>query len=303
MLEDLDRYVEQRDRYVDREAGATEKKTDGVHREKHPDHIEHSRTFYDIIISVWPIVKDRKDILSEKQRAWIAAFMGLKSADMLKRPWAGVAGTLGITDSASLRLMKRIKATLDGKKDLIKEAIRGEMQDEIDDEKIDRRYTKLQRALADEPEALEKIRGHSRIKGVIHWKPVEVFVGQTGRSYMIGPGGETISDEEAEAHGLPIKTRQWHDPEPGQKWWNDRIVKECKRSGKPYSAVYQELMSEAYGRWPEGTPHSERFCRVCRCLLPLHDRMNGKLIKLNSKYCSDHCKTYAKRIKKRSVPR
>jgi len=208
-----------------------------------------SRNFHDHLKTICDHTKDISSIFrTERQRAWVAAYWTLKAADMFKRPWASVAAVLGITDSASLRLMKRVEATLSKKKDFTREAIRGELQEEIDDDKIDQRYTKLERTLAGAPETLEKIRG---ISGITHWRPAEVFVEQTGRSYMIGPGGETITDEEAKSLGLTVKIRSRHDPEPGHKWWNYRIVKECERSGKPYAAVYQEFMSEAYARWPE----------------------------------------------------
>lgn len=250
-----------------------------------------SRNFHDLLEAVCQRNKDLSDIFTRRQCVWIKAYQMLDHSDMFKRPCGSVAVVLGISLSASTQMKTRIEERLQRQK----KSIEDDLQDKIDDEVIDMRYTRLERSLADEPEALEKIRG---IPGIIHWKQEQVHHERTGRGYSTAHKGETISEKQAEkiakVRGLSIVKRTPHDLSPGQIWWSKYKAPE----------KVLDMWVEIHKRWTGDNTPGGRLCAFCKCLLPLNERIEGgKIIKRNSQYCSDTCKKNAQRSRKRTVPR
>lgn len=244
--------------------------------------------FHDMLATIYPAIKDEPGKLTQKQKAWIRAYNNLDPADAWRAPCGKVAAILGISLSASSRLRQRISIILkENEKPYL-----DEMNDKQDDERIEAAYMTLEQNIEAYPEYLEKVRG---VSGLVHWKPVEVYHERTGRSYRTGHVGETISEHEAKSLDLPLVKRTKHTPSPGGEWWHNRVLEHCERFGVSYKQGYLKVHGNFYIKWPKEKPHHERFCKVCGCLLPLGERIGEKLIKSNSKYCSDRCKTYSKR--------
>ncbi len=291
--------------------------SEGLDLEKIP------RTFHEVLMFAWPKVKGRKDLLSERQREWIKAYLDL-SENGWQRParkkvlkpkqkkWLS-ARNLTEKDIPNLDPVERVRQGLEQKEPSVsyeptRKAVAEVLGITPSASAQMRRSILSAIALIAMEEIMEKDRDpqvkaayqklekdlselpaygvkYHGVQGVTLFElEPAIFHARTKESYRSRYAGHTITEKEARKRGIVIERKKIPELSPGQTWWKVN----CEN--KPKKAI-QALYMEIANRW--GTPQA-RTCEHCKCLLPLGERVpdgkKEKQISRRSKYCSDQCK-------------
>lgn len=231
-------------------------------------------------------------VLTPRQIQWCEMYFTL-SIDGFVPTAAAVAKALRISKKASTDMQERILIRLNL-------TFSKHSEEQARDYDFEKAYTRKEKSLLANPCYIEKRRGK---KGYTIWRAAACYIERVGRAFYSGRTGEAILKKDISSE-VPLRVVTVLKPSFLSLWWLKRAREEAQRTGCSYTEAYSKLYTVYWDRW-DSIPKTEerdpqdRLCRFCKCLLPLHERINGKLITARSRYCpAGNCRTNFKRYRK-----
>ncbi|OPY73137.1 MAG: hypothetical protein A4E63_01025 [Syntrophorhabdus sp. PtaU1.Bin050] len=226
--------------------------------------------------------------LTPRQRHWCEAYFTL-SIDGFIPTATDVAQILRVSVTASANMQERILTRLSI-------AFNKHSEEQAKDYDFEKVYMEKEKSLLAKPCYVEKRRGK---KGYTIWRAAVCHIERVGRAFYSGRMGEEILKKDIPSEA-PLRVVTVLKPSFLSLWWLEKARKEAQKAGCSYTEAYKKLYAVYWDRWDLlGQSPQDRLCRFCKCLLPLHERINGKLITARSGYCpAGNCKTNFKRYRK-----